>query len=282
MMTKNINIENHYASRMAEEYNFLFKICIFGDNDVGKKTFFKLIYPGFDEKMTSINIIGVDFCSKKINTLGVIKKLQFWIDSDSERFKFLIPNHLSGSNGIILIYDITNPNSLNYLSEVLQSATNFREKYNVPILLVGNKSDLKENREISEEQIKKFKIENKISNSMEISLKTGKNVERMVRRITRMALEGREPILPLKKREPIPYNIPTFKPLRKPKRFKSSYSDTGSIGILLVLPFLYLLTFIGNIIKDLDNFALTIAWGFILLGLIITLVAYVLIKRKKS
>ncbi len=57
-------------------------------------------------------------------------------------------------------------------------------------MLVGNKLDLEENREISKERIKKFKENSKISSSMEISLQTGKNVEEMFMHIGRMILNS--------------------------------------------------------------------------------------------
>jgi GTPase SAR1 family protein len=97
---------------------------------------------------------------------------------------------LQGTNVIILMYDITNADSLNYLSKVVQEVNELLEKGNFPILLVGNKSDLKKNRDLSKEQVKKFKIENKITKSMEISIKTEENLEKMFTRLTRMAIKS--------------------------------------------------------------------------------------------
>ncbi|MFX1344015.1 MAG: Rab family GTPase [Promethearchaeota archaeon] len=271
-----------------EEYDCLFKISIFGDKDVGKKTFFKRFYPGFNEKMSSINTTGVDFCYKDINTLGAITKLQFWIYSDSKRFKPIIHQYLKGSVGIILMYDITNPNSLNYLSEALQSATDIRERYNVPILLVGNKSDLKENREVAEEQIKKFKFENIISKSMEISIKTGENVAKSFQRIIRMSLKGTDLEIKISRRKRIeshyrriepPYRRiePPYRRIETPSKptisSKRYESKTIGLEIAFLIPILYLLTFFGNLIKDSNNFILIIAWILVLVGLIITLIA---------
>jgi len=65
--------------------------------------------------------------------------------------------------------------------------------YDPPILLVGNKLDLEENREVSKEQVEKFKEKHDISSSMEISLKTGENVEEMFMDITRIILKRWNP-----------------------------------------------------------------------------------------
>jgi GTPase SAR1 family protein len=55
-----------------------------------------------------------------------------------------------------------------------------------PILLVGNKLDLEENREVSKERVEKVKEDNNISESMEISLETGENVELMFKKLAEM------------------------------------------------------------------------------------------------
>lgn len=84
------------------------------------------------------------------------------------------------------MYDITNAQTLKRLSEWVKLAKNYKE--DVPILLVGNKIDLEQKREVSKEQIERFKVNNKISESMEISLETGENVEEMFLRLTKMLL----------------------------------------------------------------------------------------------
>lgn len=294
MTIKNINVENYTGIRM-EEYEYLFKTCIFGDKDVGKKTLAKNINPRFNEKLSLIFTIGVDFFTKNINTFGIITKLQLWICSDEIRFKCNYPINLIGSLAIILMYDINNANSLNYLSEVLQSTKKVREKYNLPVLLVGNKSDLKENREVSEEQIKKFKMENNISRSMEISIKTGENVEKMFMKITRMTLKG-FPTIEIKrprrierpKRIESPYikiDTPYRRretPLEFTKSSKRFISELGPFSLVLLIGTLMLMTIIGNVIKDLNNFYLSIGYVIILIIFIIVLVVFLLRKRKKS
>ena len=182
---------------------YTFKVGLFADKEVGKRKLTIYIDPIFDEKPK--NAIGVDFLYKKIETFGIRSAFSFWICTDEERFRSLFPNYFMGSHGIILMYNITKASSLNYLSEVLQNVKKVREKCNPPILLVGNKSDLKKNRGVSNEQIKKFKIRNNISKSMEISIKTGENVEKMFMRITRMALKNTSlrQVIPFRREESI-------------------------------------------------------------------------------
>ncbi|MFX1489915.1 MAG: Rab family GTPase [Promethearchaeota archaeon] len=175
-------------------FDRLFKISVFGDKEVGKINLAKYINPrpfknGSNSDLErSLFTIGQGFVSKLIETSGTRIRLSFYLFSDKERFKRLWDKYSKGTNGFILMYDITNANSLNYLSEVLQVLTNFREKFNRSILLVGNKLDLEEQREISKEQIEQFKEEYDITESIEISLKTGENVEQMLLQLTKMLL----------------------------------------------------------------------------------------------
>ena len=171
---------------MATEYSKLFKICVFADKDVGKKSLAK---SDFLEHFSEIYITtrGVEFTSRKVEFGGEIIKLQTWIISDDkEKFQKIWEYYIMGSLGIILMYDITNTQTFNRLSEWYQLVRNYRE--DTPILLVGNKLDLEMKREVSKEQIENFKLTSKISESMEISLETGENVEEMFLRLTKMLL----------------------------------------------------------------------------------------------
>ena len=87
-----------------------------------------------------------------------------------------------------MIYDITNALSLDCFSEWIQIIRN-SAKYDPPLLLVGNKLDLEGDREVSKDQLKLFNENNDIYLTMEISLKTGENVEEMFRNVTSMLLK---------------------------------------------------------------------------------------------
>ena len=93
------------------------------------------------------------------------------------------------------MYDITNQDSLTIFPNWIQMVNEYSDENEIPIpiLLVGNKLDLEEHREVSKEQVKRFMGQHDIFSSMEISLKTGENVEHMVTEITRMILTKRYP-----------------------------------------------------------------------------------------
>ena len=171
-----------------EEYHKLIKICLFADSDVGQETlaksnFLKRLFENY-----YIQVKGVEFATKRVEHSGKIIVQQIWIMSDDKKsFQSTWKNYLIGSNGVILMYDITNAKTLSMVSEWCQMVKNIGEE--IPILLVGNKSDLEENREVSKEQVEKLKVDYNISSSLEISLKTGENVEEMFRKLAGMIVK---------------------------------------------------------------------------------------------
>ena len=173
------------------DYDYTLKTNLFADTNVGKKTFASNILHRHLDEYWGLPT-GVEFLTK-----GIVvnrdsnAKLQFWLHRDEMRFNYLWKMFIRGSLGVILMYDITNAKSLIYASEMINLLRSEVRKYSIPILLVGNKLDLEENREISKEQIEQFRAENNIAESIEISLKTGKNVEKMFLNLMKMILKDK-------------------------------------------------------------------------------------------
>lgn len=66
-------------------------------------------------------------------------------------------SYIQGANGVILMYDITNQDSLHIIPRWIDMVNDYsaENKIQIPIFLVGNKSDLAEDREVSEEYAQK-------------------------------------------------------------------------------------------------------------------------------
>jgi len=162
---------------MAEEYDYLFKSIVVGDGGVGKTALTLRFSKGFfteDYKMT----IGVDFHVKTINidsVEGPIRaKLQIWDTGGQERFSSIRPMYYRGSLGALLIFDLTNGASFEHLPQWIEEVR-ANVKTEIPLLLVGNKSDLTELRAVSLEEINDF-TSNFNLYYMETSAKTGEGV----------------------------------------------------------------------------------------------------------
>ena len=166
-----------------------FKLCVFGDGGVGKTTLVnKYILGRFLEstKMT----IGVDITSKRFEMDDVKINLQIWDFGGEERFRFFLPAYARGSSGGIFIYDITRYNSLMNLSEWLNvfDISVHGKQYDVPILMVGSKLDLQNDRCISKEDAINSVQNHNVYNVIECSSKTGQNIELIFEDITKQIL----------------------------------------------------------------------------------------------
>ena len=131
--------------------------------------------------------IGVDFFFKSLEIDDFNAKLQIFDIKDEKRFRFLSSAYVKGANGGIIMYDITNHSSFKNIPE-----WSFIVKENageIPIILVGGKSDLAENRKVSSE--KAIQISNSLDFNayIECSSKTGENVEEIFETLTKLMLQ---------------------------------------------------------------------------------------------
>lgn len=169
-------------------YDYLFKILLIGDSGVGKSC---LLMRYADDAYTSnyISTIGVDF---KIRTVkaddGSVIKLQIWDTAGQERFRTITTSYYRGAQGLIVVFDVTNRSSFENVSFWLKEV----ETYNgtctdgeetATKLIVGNKSDLLEQLEVSHEEAKGFADSVGIP-YVEASAKLNINVDDIFTRLT--------------------------------------------------------------------------------------------------
>ncbi len=95
--------------------------------------------------------IGVDFKIRTFDLNGSTVKLQIWDTAGQERFKTITSSYYKGAHGIILVYDITDRQSFKDIENWLAEVDKFGNE-NVVKLLVGNKSDLENNRQVKTEE----------------------------------------------------------------------------------------------------------------------------------
>lgn len=167
------------------DYDYTFKIMLFGEPKVGKTTLaqrfcFDIFNPS--EGLT----IGVDFYVKTIELHGKRVKLQIWVLGGEERFTFLLANYCRGANGAMIIYDITNMKSLDQIIEWIKIIR--EEVGDIPIMLVGNKLDLEESREFNIEVGIEIAKKYNLSSYKEISSKTGQNIEETFEDLTEIVI----------------------------------------------------------------------------------------------
>ncbi len=101
-----------------------------------------------------------------------------------ERYHAILPSYFRNVDGIIFVFDLTNNNSFESLTNWLKMADDNGEFKSI---LVGNKVDLKGIREVKEEDINKFREKNSLE-YFETSSKDGTNVNEIFRRITELLI----------------------------------------------------------------------------------------------
>ena len=167
--------------------DFMFKIVIMGDDNVGRST---LVLDYLNSRDYNPRFpIGVNLATRDIVLNNRSVRLQIWFLSNLKKYEKLWKFYLSGSLGAIIMYDIANINSMKSVPKWIQTLREnkwIQSRGDIPILLVGNKLDLQENRVVSKEEGIKIKNKHNLPGSMEISLKTGKNVAEMFDEITRL------------------------------------------------------------------------------------------------
>jgi len=165
-----------------------YKLVFLGEQSVGKTSLItRFMYDTFDHAYQAT--IGIDFLSKTMYLEDRTIRLQLWDTAGQERFRSLIPSYIRDSSVAVVVYDIANRNSFINCSKWIDDVRAERGG-NVIIVLVGNKTDLAERREVStEEGEQKAKEFNTMF--IETSAKAGYNVKPLFRKIAQ-ALPGIE------------------------------------------------------------------------------------------
>jgi len=182
---------DNFGMKIEEkEYDYLFKVLFVGDSGVGKTQIInKFVENNFLENCVST--IGVDFKIKEVEFKNKKIKLQLWDTAGQERFRAIIQNYYKSANLIAFVYAINNRNSFNSIPKWVDEVKKQTDK-NTKFLLVGNKCDLEEERQVSREEAEKYAEDNGIK-FFEVSAKTRKGINDMFKYIISEPLKEKEP-----------------------------------------------------------------------------------------
>ena len=169
-------------------YDKTCQILLIGDSLVGKTCLIQRYANGIF-KEDYISTVGLDYYTKQemINNLNVSVKL--WDTVGQERFKALTISFFRNAEGVVIAYDVTNSESFDNLKFWISSIkTNLFEKnIFIPIIIIGNKIDLEDMRDISKDVASAFAKENNFK-YFETSAKTGEGVDEAFRDLVNQIL----------------------------------------------------------------------------------------------
>jgi len=169
-----------------DEYDYIFKVLLLGNSDVGKSSLLLRFVDSLWND-TFVPTIGVDFKVKTLEINNQRVKMQIWDTAGQERFRTVISTYFRGAHGILLLYDVTNKDSFknleNWLTEIEKNSSD-----KVLKILLGNKCDLSDDREISKEEGQAFAIRNGME-FMETSAKMNTNVSEAFETLGKLMIE---------------------------------------------------------------------------------------------
>ena len=155
-------------------YDLIFKLVLIGDSGVGKTNILSR-YISNEFSHTTKSTVGVEFGSKIIKKNDKVVKIQIWDTAGQERYKSITSAYYKGAKGAFVVYDITRKDTFSNIDKWIGELKTCGNE-DVFILMIGNKSDLKDQRQVSEDEAAKKAEELKIA-YCETSALEGYNIE---------------------------------------------------------------------------------------------------------
>lgn len=154
------------------------KICLLGDNAVGKTSLIrKYVYDTFDDKYiatigtkTTKKEMTIEYFNKRVNVTMMI-----WDVLGQHDYRNIHERSFKGTSGAMLVCDVTRPDTLEGIKEYWLPALE-KVAGNVPLVFLANKIDLKDDAKFGEKEIRRIAEEHQGFWSL-TSAKTGENVD---------------------------------------------------------------------------------------------------------
>jgi len=177
--------------KKAQEFRF--KVAMLGGETSGKTSILnQYIFTEFTHPQSMS--IGVEFFSKDIIADDFNVHLVFF-DPGKQDFSSLRTTYFKGTSGVIIVFDVTERTSFEAVAPMLEP---LRNKFvgNVPIILMGNKFDLIDQRKVTFNEASQFAVDHKLI-YFETSAKSGYGINEAMNYLTRLMI-GRVSVVPEK------------------------------------------------------------------------------------
>ncbi|XP_017285912.1 ras-related protein Rab-3D-like [Kryptolebias marmoratus] len=132
-----------------QNFDYMFKVLIIGNSSVGKTSF---LFRFADDSFTSafVSTVGIDFKVKTIYRNDKRVKLQIWDTAGQERYRTITTAYYRGAMGFLLMYDITSQETFCAVQDWATQIKTYSWD-SAQVVLVGNKLDLEDDRQIPTE-----------------------------------------------------------------------------------------------------------------------------------
>ena len=153
-----------------------YKLIFLGDQGVGKSSILnRFSQDKFEQEYQAT--IGLDFHSKNATINGANIRLLLYDTAGQEKFKSLIPMYIRDANIIIVVYDITIKDSFTHTSHWVNETKDLKREDAI-FVLVGNKIDLNDKRQVSTQEGQNYANEKEFI-FFEVSARTGQGIHEL-------------------------------------------------------------------------------------------------------
>ncbi|XP_023284937.1 ras and EF-hand domain-containing protein-like isoform X1 [Seriola lalandi dorsalis] len=169
----------------------LFKVVLVGNSSVGKTSLLRSFCEGCFHPSTTATV-GIDYSVKTLTLDNMQVAMQLWDTAGQERYRSITKQFFRKADGVVVMYDVTVEESFRAVQPWL---TNVQEAAGegIPVLLLGNKMDMDEEREVPFKEAEQLAYENKVM-FFEVSAYTGKNVIESLTHLARVLMEQEDTV----------------------------------------------------------------------------------------
>ena len=178
-----------FSYQENKDCDYLFRYIIVGDINVGKSCIM-LQFSSNQFREEHELTIGVEFAIKFLEIKNKNIKIQVWDTAGEEAFQSITKSYYRNAIGALLVYDITKKSSFEHLQKWLDSVKENSSK-NIKIILIGNKIDLEDKREVTFQEGEEFAKNNGLF-FFETSAKNFKNINEAFNKLTEEIYENIE------------------------------------------------------------------------------------------
>lgn len=183
MSTNNNSIKSYIKS-----YDYLIKFVLIGDANCGKTSLIRR-FCNNEFSTDYLTTIGVDFSFKTIAVENSNIKIQIWDTAGQEKFRSITQTYYRGSNVILLFFDLSDRKTFENIEYWYRSIIENTNEPNTQIYLIGNKSDLKEDIDITMKEINNVIKNTKMIGTFIISAKNDEGILDMFETISKKCIE---------------------------------------------------------------------------------------------
>ena len=210
--------KNIIYEKPKEKSDFTLNIGMIGNKYVGKTTLSKCYQdnkPCEEEKDPYISTVSLDFFNRIINKYGKRINIQIWDTAGQERFNSLTSGYLRGLHGCFIVFDVTDRYSFENLNTWIQFYSNFNNRDEKILFILGNKID-KKNRTVSFEEGNDFANKKELP-YFETSAITMKNINEAFDKMINYILETQKEKEEMSFKKPLKMNMNK----KKPKKYQT-------------------------------------------------------------